>query len=267
MGIGGLLSWCFNNQRECCEFVNLVEIARKRNGIEILVDYYSFQHFIFNKICASLGHLRNNLYLQVIGADYKSIAQYVKKLVKDLQSLDIRLVFFIDSAKGCSKETTDQKLCTWKKRHQEDIKKIQEILDVCYERNSIENLPPFIKIRPVLLEIVFRSVLKECGCRLFKIINGEADCEIAKELLEREKAYAVFSNDSDFCIFKDCQFIPNDLFDIHNDLQLDACEELPDKPIRLEVGVISSNRVAKALKVSNYIIIYHEIIIIRLFYH
>lgn len=252
MGITGFLSWCLNHQGECCEFVNLVEVARQRKGIEILVDYYSFQHFILEKIWINLGRLRNNLYLRISGGEYKSIGLYVKKLIKDLQSLDIRLVFFIDSAKGCSKETTDHKLPSWVKRHQEDIKKLREILAVCYEHNSIENLPSFSNIRPVLLEVVFLSVLKDCGCRIFHITTGEADCEIAKEFLEREKAYAIFSNDSDFCIFKDCCFIPNQLFDICNDLQLDACEELPDKPLRLEVGVISSKRVMDTLKFSDH---------------
>lgn len=251
MGISGLMTWCLEHQRECCEFVNLIEVARQRRGIEILVDYYGFQHFIVDKIWTSLGRLRNNLYLRILGGEYKSMAVYLKKLIKDLQSLDIRLVFFMDGTKGCSKETMDNKLQTWTKRHQDDIKHIREILAVCYEHNSIEQLSSSAKIRPVLLEVVFKSVLKECGCRVFTVTTGEADCEIAKELLEREKAFAILGNDSDFCIFKDCRFIPFTLFDIRNDLQLDACEELPDKPLRLEVGVISSKRVAHSLKFSD----------------
>ena len=83
--------------------------------------------------------------------------------------------------------------------------------------------------------------------------TGEADLVIAKNM-GRPKAFAVLSNDSDFCVFKDCRFVPNDLFDLENDLQLGA-PHLPEKPLRLRCAVISSEKVVQSLGVRDLAIL------------
>ena len=85
-------------------------------------------------------------------------------------------------------------------------------------------------------------------CEVVQCSVGEADYVIARNM-RRPKAYAVISNDSDFCVFKDCHFIPNELFDLENDLQL-GTPQLPEKPIRLRCSMISSQKVVSSLGVS-----------------
>ena len=128
--------------------------------------------------------------------------------------------------------------------------KLRELLDVCEGRKGIENVSKDTNVRPVLLEVQVFETLKKCNCEVVSLSSGEADFVIARGLLNRPRAYAVLSNDTDFCIFRASMFIPNDLFDLENDLQLNGDQRLPDKPLRLMAGVISSMRVAKMLGVS-----------------
>lgn len=250
MGIKGLLSVCLQQRERTTEIIDLVEEARLRNGLELLCDFYSFEHFILKKFWSGLSALRQNEYLHICGGEYGSLADYLKKFVMDLKSLDIYLVFYIDAAKGCSTEATRQKIDTWMQRHHNDIKKLNEIIDVCRGVKSISDLNEYTTSRPVLLEIEFVHVLRECNCEIIQMIAGEADLSIAKDLQRRQKAFAVLSNDSDFCIFKNCRFIPNDLFDVENDLQLGQPLELPEKPVRLKAGIITPQRVMDVLGVS-----------------
>jgi hypothetical protein len=55
MGVKGLMSTILRRQEECVDFMDLVEVARQKGGIEILVDYYSFQNFIIQKIWTGLS--------------------------------------------------------------------------------------------------------------------------------------------------------------------------------------------------------------------
>ena len=86
-----------------------------------------------------------------------------------------------------------------------------------------------------------------CSCEVVQCCAGEADFVIARNM-RRPKAYAVISNDSDFCVFKDCRFILNELFDLENDLQL-GTPQIPEKPVRLRCSIISSQKVIESLGV------------------
>ncbi|KAK7486146.1 hypothetical protein BaRGS_00022612 [Batillaria attramentaria] len=43
MGIRGLLSVILDRKSECSQTVDLIQVAKERGGIEILVDFYSFR--------------------------------------------------------------------------------------------------------------------------------------------------------------------------------------------------------------------------------
>lgn len=252
MGVRGLLSTCLRRQDECVEQVDLIEVAREKNGIEILVDYYSFQQFLIYKFWYGLQQYRNNEFLRICGGEYGTLEAYITKFVKDLQALDITLLFYVDGAKGTCTETTRQKIDTWMKRQYADVEKLNQIMDVCRGVTFIQDLPEDILIRPVLLEIDIFHTLKQLGCSIIHAIAGEADYVIAKALKDRPQAYAILSNDSDFCIFKDSCFIPLELFDQNHDMKLGYPGDLPEQPLRLMVGVIRPAKVMEMLKFRNY---------------
>jgi len=249
MGVYRLLSYCLDRRQQCVEYVDLVEEAASKDGIEILVDYYSFQQFLVKKYWDALSAVTNNPYLRLLGGEYRSLDEYMTKLIKDLQSLDIHFVMFIDGAKGSSKIGTEQKMNTWKFRHMKDLEKMQDLISVLNRYKRIEDLSSESNIRPVLLEVQIMETLKECKCEVVQCPSGEADFVIARNLQSRPKAFAILSNDSDFCVFSCCKFIPNELFDLQNDLQLGGTEFLPAKPIRLMVGMIRSTKVTSLLEV------------------
>ncbi|KAK3609667.1 hypothetical protein CHS0354_035953 [Potamilus streckersoni] len=252
MGIRGLLGCCLYKRDECSEMVDLVAIAEKQDGIELLVDFYSFEHLISKNFLRSIQKFKKNPYIFMNGGEYSNLDRYVSKLVQDLKSLNISLVFYLDGTKGSSDEATRQKLDTWIERHEDELQKLQEVLNVCKGLTPVQNLlEESCKVRPVLLEIQFYNTLAALGCEIVQCPAGEADIVIAKALQERKKAYAIISNDSDFCVFKDCRFIPNELFDIYGDLQL-GITELPEKPLRLVVSVITTTKVMSMLGVRNH---------------
>ena len=250
MGVRGLLSYLTERKDRCVEYVDLVEVARQQDGIELLVDFYSFEHMLQRNLWKSLSLLSGNPYVRILGGEYAVLDQYVTKLVKDLQSVGIHLVMFIDGAKGSSQIGTQQKFETWKTRHYNDVKKLRDIMDICQNKKMIEDLPEDVNVRPVLLEVQLLETLKECNSTVVQCCAGEADFVIAQNMVTRPKAYAVISNDSDFCIFRDCKFISNSLFDLQNDLQLGEPLLLPEKPIRLIAGIVSSERVVSMFGVS-----------------
>ena len=249
MGVRGLMSTILRRQEECVDFVDLVEVARQKGGIEILVDYYSFQNFIIQKIWNGLSQYRNNEFLRICGGEYGTIEEYITKFVQDLKSLDITLVFFVDGAKGTCTEATRQKLDTWIDRQYQNVENLNEIMDVCRGVTCIQNLSETVNIRPVLFEIQVHHSLKQLGCVIHHAIAGEADYIIAKALHDRPHAYAILSNDSDFCIFKDSRFIPLELFDTNQDIKLGYPGDLPEKPLRLMTGIITTCKVMEMFKV------------------
>ena len=109
MGVRGLITTIRKRQEECVDFfdlVDLVEVARQKGGIEILVDYYAFQNFIIQKIWNGLSKDRNNEFLRLCGGEYGTIEEYITKFVQDLKSLDITLVFFVNGGQGTCTKTS-----------------------------------------------------------------------------------------------------------------------------------------------------------------
>jgi hypothetical protein len=239
------------HKEEVVEVVDLIEKARQRNGIELLVDFYAFEHIVLKNMWKSLAEVRRNDYLRLAGGEYETIDLHFAKIVTDLRSLDINLVFYVDGAKGSSTYQTQNKLDTWKSRHKNDVKKLNTLLDVCSGKTNISTLPYETAVRPVLLEIQVFQTLRECGCEVHQLSFGEADYVIARDLIDRPKAYAVLGNDTDFCIFRESVFIHVDLFDMEGDLGLGGPYVLPEKPLRLVAGIVTQERVSELLGVSS----------------
>ncbi|WAR13840.1 hypothetical protein MAR_003945 [Mya arenaria] len=256
MGVRGLMSTCLEDVDACSDTYDLVQVAQQRKGLELIVDFNSFKHHILSKFWKGLSKNRGNDYLRILGGEYASLDEYVSELVKDLISLDIHLVFYIDAEKGSSNEGLEQKLDTWKERHGNDIKKMSQILDVLWWETEISKLSCDTNINPLLLDDQLMATLRSCGCEINQSPAGEADLLIIRAFRDRPKAFAILSNDSDFCVFMDnrlipdpgihtfkgSRLIPDELFDIGNDLQLAEPIKLPAKPRRLKVKVISTEK-------------------------
>ena len=244
-----MLSYLLEHREQCVEYVDLIGVAQQQGGIEILCDFYSFEHLLLRKFWKSLEGVSGNQFIRILGGEYRNLDAYIQKLVTDLQSLGIKLVMFVDGGKGTSKIVTEQKLDTWKVRHEKDVEKLTDLMQVYNGTKRIDELPDTTSVRPVLLEVQIFASLKQSNCEIVQLPAGEADYAIARNLNLRSKAYAVMSNDSDFCIFKHCQLIPNELFDLHNDLKLAGPQALPEKPVKFMCGIISSERVVNLCQV------------------
>lgn len=249
MGVRNLLGHCLDHKEQCVEFVDLVQVAASREeGIEILCDFYNVQYLLAASFWKSLSLVSENPYLQLLGGEYASLGEYISKLIDDLHSLKIKLVMFVDGAKGTSLDGFQQKLSTWESRHLQDLKKMRESLDILHQRRSMQQSKGD-RLRPVLLEVQILESLQHCGCEVVQCTSFEADFVIARNLMNRPNAFAILSNDADFCVFDNCKFIPFELFDVNKDLGLGQKQRLPRKPARLEVGLISSTKVWTSLGV------------------
>ncbi|WAR13833.1 hypothetical protein MAR_003938 [Mya arenaria] len=252
MGVRGLLSTCLKDSDACTYTYDLVQVAQQHGGLELIVDFNSFKHHILLKFWKGLSKLRGNYYLRILGGEYETLHNYVTKLVNDLKSLGIHLVFYIDGEKGSSIEALRQKFNTWKERHIKEIERMSQILNVMRQKTDINDLSWDTNINPVLLNDQLMATLRSCECEIHQSPAGEADLPIIRALRDRPKAFAILSNDSDFCVFKKSRLIPDDLFDIGNDLHLGEPRELPAKPWRLLVKVISTERVMTMLNLKEH---------------
>ena len=151
---------------------------------------------------------------------------------------------------GSSKVMTEVKLDTWKSRFQQNMGKLREAV---YALRGKQYISKENSDRPVLIEIQILDSLRSCGGEVIECPSGQADYVLAKSLIDRPKAFAIFTNDSDFCIFKGCAFCPPQLFDLNDDLYLGKDQLLPRAPKgRLRAGVIQSDRVVQSLGVRQF---------------
>ena len=75
-------------------------VAQSRGGIEILVDFYCFDHYVIEKLSDSLNKVSKNTRIHVQGGEYRTVDEFVRKLYTDLQAVGITLVTVKDGAKG-----------------------------------------------------------------------------------------------------------------------------------------------------------------------
>ena len=243
------MSHCLKHKSECVEFVDIVEVAKEKGSIEILVDFNAFMYYIMERFGEKMAAVGNNQFHKFMGGEYATLDAYLTDLIIGLRSCGIHLVIYVEGPKGNSKTTMESKLQTWMYRHSKNMQKMRDSLDVIAGDKQITDFSDDSLIRPVLLEIQMFETFKMCNCEVVRCPVGEADYVMAHNLKIRPQAFAILDNDSDFCIFKDCRFISYKLFDRNNDMKLGGMQRMPEKPQRLIVGVIHSHQVASLLQV------------------
>ena len=143
MGVQRLWTFIEKNKNELVEYVDLVEVARKSypDGMKILVDFYSFEHFLKEKYWRSMTLITGNPNLVFDGGEYDAIDSFTKSFIASLRSVGIELVFYTDGAKGSSYQATQQKMKTWQERHKQDHKGLQTIMQYLHGQvNKLELL-------------------------------------------------------------------------------------------------------------------------------
>ncbi|XP_064631143.1 uncharacterized protein LOC135489637 [Lineus longissimus] len=215
MGVKGLLSFL----KDKMDSVDLFDVARERDGIEILADFYAFENALLMSMWRVLDEeVYGNYYLRLGLGEYDNIDKYLKNVIYDLRSHGVELVFYVDGARGSSTYQCERKLDKWKEGHKGLLKKLRHPLEVC--SGTKWGLPFDPAVLPVLLEAQFFQTLKECMCEINQLASGEVDYTVANDLVKRPKAYAILGNDTDFCIFKESVFIHVDQFKMPTDLGL-----------------------------------------------
>ena len=249
MGVRGLLGHCLEHKSECVEFVDIVEVAKEQGSIKILVDFNAFIYYIMEQFWKKMAAVNNNQFHKFTGGEYATLDAYLTKLITNLRSCGIHLVMYVDGAKGSSKTTMERKLQTWTDQHSKNMWKMRDNLNVIAGYKQIADFSDDSRILPVLLKIQMFETFRMCNCEVVHCTAGEADYVLAHNLMIHPQPFAILGNDSDFCIFKDCRFIPHELFDTNNDMKLGGSQKMPEKPQRLRVGVIHSHQVASLLQV------------------
>ena len=251
MGVSGLMRYVLDSKVDLCLFVNLADIALKYQS-ELLVDFYAFEHYILSNFFSRLSKCSQNPYLKLLGGEYGALDAFVSKVISDLRQLGLELIFFIDGGKGSSRQARS-KFHEWKNRHFNDLKRLSVLMDAAKYSENVCQIPKDTWTRPVLLEVQVLHTLRRCNCEIVQVSSGEADFVLYEALQSRPKAYAILSNDSDFCIFENCTFIPIDLFDINHDIFDESPDDwLPKAPHRLMCGTIASENLASLLGVTAF---------------
>lgn len=215
MGVKGL--WSFLAGK--VDPVDLFKVAREKDGIEVLADFYAFENALLKSMWRVLDEeVYGNYYLRLGLGEYETIDRYLTNVIYDLRSHGIEVVFYVDGARGSSTYQCERKLDKWKEGHKGLLKKLRHPLDVCSGTKWGLHFEP--SVLPVLLEAQFFHTLKKCKCEIHQLASGEVDYTVANDLVKRPKAYAILGNDTDFCIFKESVFIHVDLFEMPKDLGL-----------------------------------------------
>ncbi|XP_046576910.1 uncharacterized protein LOC124284834 [Haliotis rubra] len=239
MGIGGLWTYCKDNLPSCGQRVDLVQVAKHRGGIILLVDYYSFEFLVIEKLWSIMNRTTDNPYLKYSGGEYHTLNDYVTKFTQDLKSLGIELEFVVDGAQGTSPEVLDTKTPVWKRRYAQYLKDQRHIISMLNGEIEVHNLR--CSLQPVLLTMQLLATLKACGCTVH-CVSEEADRFIALKLQTDPRAFAVLSNDTDFCVFEGGAMIYSQMFDMCKNIKLMPRTLLPMKPSKLMCQVVSAEK-------------------------
>ena len=81
------------------EKVNLIEIAKLRGGIEILVDFGCLENHLL-RLIGSTSDVLGKSTAEFLKGEYAFCDEAIRKLYTDLKSLGITLVVFTDGTKG-----------------------------------------------------------------------------------------------------------------------------------------------------------------------
>ena len=173
-----------------------------------------------------------------------------------LRQVGVRLVMYVDGARGSCPAGAERKLATWRQRHAKDLAALRRVLAACTGVGAGAVPSGSDTVRGVLLEVQVFATLRRLGCEVVQCVRGEADAPLADALRRRAPtAVAILSNDSDFLLFDGARLAPHDLFDLEDDLRLAGEDVLPVAPRKLIVGVISSDRVVEMMRVLYVVLI------------
>ena len=103
MGVIGLLSLVRKKLKNGLpnKPVDLAEIAARHDYVEILVDGLNFERWVLEKFNEQLhADKKHPNLLSLCGGEYPSLDLFLTRMIKKLQALKIKLVFYIDRAKG-----------------------------------------------------------------------------------------------------------------------------------------------------------------------
>lgn len=97
MGIRGLFTYIQANK--CYEIVDLVNEAKIRRRIEILVDFNAYQRDLLEFLSKRMAHEYDNPYLLFPGGEFDIISEALYDLQQAFEAVNIRLVWIIDGPK------------------------------------------------------------------------------------------------------------------------------------------------------------------------
>ncbi|BFZ23878.1 hypothetical protein BsWGS_26916 [Bradybaena similaris] len=248
MGVYQLWTYIKKHKQEVVTYVDLVKLAKGHpGGLKLIVDFYSWENFIVKNFWASLTQSTQNRNIIFAGGEYGTIDAFIKDFISRLRAVNIELVFFLDGAKGSSYISSKHKFRTWRYQFFQDQQVIKKTAAFLRGKLPFEQVDMQHLIWPCLQEVQIVLTLQECGCVIHLQVSGEADNAIAKHLRDDPTAFAVLSNDTDFCIFENCVLMPFDFFDMENELGLGLKSLNVMKPDHLKCGIIHTERVMKVL--------------------
>uniref|UniRef100_A0A2C9L3L0 Asteroid domain-containing protein n=1 Tax=Biomphalaria glabrata TaxID=6526 RepID=A0A2C9L3L0_BIOGL len=253
MGVHKLWSYVKQNKAETVAYVDLIELAKSYpEKMNILIDFYCFEHFLTEKFLASLGNVNDIDSLIYAGGEYKLMDRTLRCLILELRRVNIEPIFYLDGAKGSADISTKQKMQTWKNRYLDSQKGLKNVFFYLRGERPLTDVNLSRLTRPCLQEMQNVLTLQDLGCKMFLRVSGEADYMIAKDLMENQNAFCVLSNDTDFTIFPDSVLLPQDMFDLTLQLGQGLSSFEPRVPENLICGIIRTENVMNLLKLPDH---------------
>ncbi|KAK0061631.1 hypothetical protein Bpfe_009013 [Biomphalaria pfeifferi] len=252
MGVHNLWSYFMQNVTETVAYFDLIELAKSYpEKMNILIDFFSFEHFLVEKFLARLGKADIDSLIYA-GGEYKLMDRTLRCLILELRRVNIEPIFYLDGAKGSADISTKQKMQRWKNKYVESQKCLQNVFFYLRGERPLTDVNLSRLTRPCLQEMQHVLTLKELNCKVVSRVSGEADYMIAKDLMENQNAFCVLSNDTDFTIFPDSVLLPQDMFDISFQLGQGLSSFEPRVPENLICGIIRTENVMNLLKLPDH---------------
>ncbi|KAK0046056.1 hypothetical protein Bpfe_024517 [Biomphalaria pfeifferi] len=87
-------------------------------------------------------------------------------------------------------------------------------------------------------------------CKVVFHVSGEADVIIGKSIRSNEQAF-ILSNDTDFAIFPEINFLPIEFFDVNGQIGLGLSSFEPKVPENIVCGMVCADDITKLFKLPN----------------
>lgn len=248
MGVRGLMTVILKNRGSCAQSVDLVKEAEDKNGIEILVDYDCLLSYVNRKLNEQYFETHGNPFLKILGGEYRVLEQRITNFVSILEKMKIKLVLYDCVGRSNNEEDMREGRFGQKKRPGQQ-ESVRNLLDSCEENWREAN-----QVGPMDIawacQICFKLQLKEAlarHCEFVCLVSEKKNHVLARDLHDRQKAFAIWSGDSDLAVFEGSRFMPPECFDVDNELNFSG--EMANLQT-LRCDIIHADMVAKFLKVS-----------------